>query len=74
MEGLPVVLLKGGINGQVQFKGVGLVRYGAERQAEIQQILASDPNALEAFDGGEVELIGNYFRSAGESLRKLLTP
>ena len=39
---LPVVLLKGGVNGQVHFRGVGLVRYGAEREAEIGQVLAQD--------------------------------
>ena len=45
-EGQPLTLLKGGINGQVHFMGVGLVRYGAEQEAEVQQILASDPDRL----------------------------
>ena len=50
---LPVVLLKGGVNGQVHFRGVGLVRYGAEREAQIAQILASDPDRLT--EEGEIE-------------------
>ena len=45
-DGLPVTLLKGGINGQVHFRGVGLVRYGAEKEAQIAQILASGPDGL----------------------------
>jgi hypothetical protein len=45
---LPVYLMKGGINGRIHFGGVGWVRYGAEREAEITQLLASDPNAAGA--------------------------
>jgi hypothetical protein len=45
-EGHPVVLLKGGVNGKVHLMGAGMVRYGAERTAEIQQILATDPDRL----------------------------
>ena len=45
-NGLPVVLLKGGMNGNVHFQGVGAVRYGAEREAAIQSMLAGDPNSL----------------------------
>lgn len=45
---LPVTLAMGGLNGRVHFMGVGIVRYGAEREAAIQQILASDPDALTA--------------------------
>jgi hypothetical protein len=60
-EGMPVVLLKGGINGQVHYRGVGLVRYGAEREAEIQQLLASDPDALEEFSDESVSAIKEYF-------------
>lgn len=44
-HGARVTLLKGGINGRVHFQGVGMVRYGAEREAQIQQILARDDEA-----------------------------
>ena len=50
-NGLPVSLMHGGLNGDVHFMGVGIVRYGAEREAEIQQILASDPDRLMDLDG-----------------------
>jgi hypothetical protein len=62
--GLPVTLLKGGVNGQVHFRGVGLVRYGAEREAQIAQILATDPSRLteEISEEGLVVLRG-YFAS-----------
>lgn len=46
----PVTLMQGGINGETHFKGVGIVRYGAEREAEISQILASDPDKLMDMD------------------------
>ncbi len=45
-EGLKPTVLKGGINGAFHYGGVGLVRYGAEREAEIQQIMASDPDRI----------------------------
>jgi hypothetical protein len=67
-EGLPVTLLKGGINGQVHFQGVGMVRYGAEREAEIQTLLATDPEKLtedgpgdEGLTAGQ-EAVLAYFR------------
>ena len=62
-EGLPVTLLKGGVNGQVHFMGVGLVRYGAEREAEVQQILATDPDRLT--EEGWDELLGYFRKIAG---------
>ena len=70
-DGLPVTLLKGGINGQVHFRGVGLVRYGAEREAQIAQILASDPGRLE--DGGwemenGVAALKEYFQAVAVGL------
>jgi len=43
---LPVTLMMGGINGMTHLAGVGIVRYGAEREAEIQQLLASDPDRV----------------------------
>ena len=81
-QGLPVALLKGGVNGKVHFRGVGLVRYGAEREASIQQLLASDPEAIaddelrianeEAAPGSDH--LAGYFRQVAISLRKLLLP
>jgi len=69
-EGLPVTLLKGGINGQVHFRGVGLVRYGAEREAQIARILASEPDRLE--DGrwemeDGVAVLKGYFEAVVEA-------
>jgi hypothetical protein len=61
-QGLPVVLLKGGINGQVHYQGVGLVRYGAEREAQVQQILATDPDALEGLTDEGYRGLVEYFR------------
>lgn len=46
-NGSPVVLLKGGVNGRAHYQGVGLVRYGAEREAEITRLLAEDPDRLD---------------------------
>lgn len=43
---LPVVLMAGGLNATNHYDGVGMVRYGAERTADIQQIIANDPDAL----------------------------
>jgi hypothetical protein len=40
-QGREVVTLMGGIDGQVHFKGMGVVRYGAEPTAKIGEILAS---------------------------------
>ncbi|HVM48372.1 MAG TPA: hypothetical protein VMU04_10110 [Candidatus Acidoferrum sp.] len=64
-EGLPVTMLKGGINGQVHFRGVGLVRYGAEREAVIAQILATDPALMPSLMDAEEELaeLRSYFES-----------
>lgn len=41
-KGNRLVTLMGGIDGQVQFKGTGVVQYGAEPTARIEQILAED--------------------------------
>lgn len=70
-QGLPVVLLKGGINGQVHYRGVGLVRYGAEREAEIQQLLASDPDALEDMTDESVAAMKEYFSSVVNAIASL---
>jgi hypothetical protein len=56
-QGLPVSFMQGGLNGDVHFMGAGIVRYGAEREAEIQQILAHDPDRLDALT--EEELFGS---------------
>ncbi len=45
-NGQRVTVLKGGVNGQVHFQGVGMVRYGAEKEAQIQQLMATDPDRL----------------------------
>lgn len=63
---LPVTLLKGGINGQVHFMGVGLGRYGAEREAEVQQILASDP------DFEDVGHLVRYYQGLTADFQRLL--
>lgn len=47
--GQRVTVLKGGVNGRVHFSGVGMVRYGAEKEAQIQQVMANDPDAIEEF-------------------------
>lgn len=64
-QGLPVMVLKNGINGEVHYGGVGMVRYGAEREAEIQQLLASDPNAIEwdEVEQDAVKFLADYFRA-----------
>lgn len=43
----PITLL-GGVDGEVHFKGVGLVEYGAEPAARVEQMLAEEPQ-WEAF-------------------------
>lgn len=70
-QGLPVVLLKGGLAGRVEFCGVGMVRYGAEREAEIQQVLATDPDALPELAAAGIV---SYFEKISLSAKKLLTP
>ena len=49
-QGLTVTLMQGGLNGEAHFMGVGIVRYGAEREAEIQRVLAHDPDRLDEMD------------------------
>lgn len=50
-QGVPTVLLMGGVDGQVHYHGVGLVPYGAEPTARIARVLAEHPvgQALERF-------------------------
>ena len=72
-QGLPVALLKGGINGQVHYRGVGLVRYGAEKEAQIAQILATDPDALAGLNDESFGLLSGYFQGIEKSLKNLLT-
>lgn len=66
---LPVVLLKGGFDGTAHFYGVGLVRYGAEREAEVLQIMASDPDLGGGAEWSERAL--EHFRKASEESAKL---
>jgi hypothetical protein len=42
-NGLDVTLLLGGVDGEVQYSGVGIVNLGNEPEAEIKQLLASHP-------------------------------
>lgn len=74
-HGMPVVLMKGGVNGNVHFMGVGMVRYGAEREAEIQQLLATDPDRIEEMAEGDpaasVEMVKAYFSGLQAALGEL---
>lgn len=69
--GQRVTVLKGGINGRVHFQGVGMVRYGAEKEAQIQQLLASDPDRVG--EDGDFEPLLDVLKKVSESSRKLLT-
>lgn len=68
-QGSEVAVVKGGINGTVHCKGVGLVRYGAELEARIGQLLASDPEAAlkecEEENAGLAALVGYFQAVAG---------
>ena len=67
---LPVNLMLGGINNVIHLGGMGIVRYGAEREAEIQQILASDPDRLGEFSESDLGL--EYFRESAERLERVV--
>ena len=67
---LPVALMQGGLNGEVHFGGVGIVRYGAEREAEIQEILAHDPDRLGELNARELGL--EYFKDFAGDLDGLI--
>ena len=74
-QGQRVTVLKGGIAGRVHFQGVGLVRYGAEKEAQIRQLLASDPDRL-AETPDEPEEATAFFAAmklVSDSSRNLLT-
>ena len=71
-QGLPVSFMQGGLNGSVHFMGVGIVRYGAEREAEIQQILASDPDALADLDLETCDLAKSYFSNFNEGFASIV--
>lgn len=49
-QGHKVVLLAGGLNGRVFFKGTGLTPLGKEAEAEIQQMLASGVDVAQIDD------------------------
>lgn len=69
---LPVTLMQGGINGTAHKAGVGIVRYGAEREAEIQQILASDPDRLVDCGMENAECGADYFRESIGLMERLV--
>jgi len=50
-KGNRLVMMMGGIDGSVNFQGTGLVQYGAEPAARIEQVLAED-KGLSAFSDG----------------------
>ena len=50
-KGHKIVTLAGGIGGNVDFMGTGLVRYGAEPAARIEQVLAEDKEMAAFADG-----------------------
>jgi len=68
-EGLPVTFLQGGWDGENHFMGVGIVRYPAEKEAESNQILASDPDRLDEFADDGVLVLKDYFAGVVESLK-----
>lgn len=77
-SGLPVTLMIGGINGEVHYSGVGLVSVGAEKEAEIERILASDPDQAELGtifrETDEVSgAVLDYYKKSEEISKKLLT-
>lgn len=69
---LPVVLMQGGINGSVHFRGVGMVRYGAEREAEIQTLLATDPDQLYDLSDADLGHVLNGVSEFQNNLKKTL--
>jgi hypothetical protein len=70
--GLPVTFMQGGLNGNVHFSGVGIVRYGAAREAEIQQILASDPDRLNDLDLDQLGELHDYFQQSHAGLAAII--
>lgn len=66
-QGSPVVLLKGGLGGQVEWFGVGYVQVPAEREARIERILAEHPDAAAA------AALAEFFATCEKSSRKGLT-
>jgi hypothetical protein len=69
----PVTLMKEGLDGQVHYQGVGLVRYGAEYEAQIQQLLASNPDAVDDEDAIEIQAILEVLKKSVEDGKKVLT-
>lgn len=71
---LPATFLQGGLDGDNHFMGVGVVRYGAEHEARIGQILASDPDALDILAEDEsVVVLKDYFTGLNEGMAKLIS-
>ena len=48
-----------------------LVHYGAEREAEVQQILASDPDRMDDLLEEGVATVAEYFKMAAAAEAKL---
>lgn len=69
----PVTYLQGGWNGENHFMGMGVVRYPAEQDAEIQQILASDPDALDVMMEDEsIAVLKNYFQATADDIAQFV--
>lgn len=64
-HGHDIVTMLGGLDGQIHFKGAGIVQYGAEPTAEIDQLLASKPGN----DSPDIR----SFEQFGQSLERLAT-
>jgi hypothetical protein len=66
----PVSLMQGGLAGTVHFAGVGIVRYGAEREAQILEMLAQDPDRVGELTAEELGL--EYFTKFAAGLEKIV--
>lgn len=65
-KGCELVTIMGGLDGQIAFKGTGLVQYGAEPTARIDSILAHD-KSTEALSEGIDKLSASLDRLFGQS-------
>lgn len=72
-EGMSVVVMKAGIGGPLHYGGVGMVKFGAERTAEIEKVLASDPDALEHLMEGDYAGLLEVLKNFQKNSEKLLT-
>jgi hypothetical protein len=76
-DDLTVSLLKGGVNGEVAFRGTGIVRNGAEPTAVMTEMVASHPTSfaqtMEDRDGADAAAWEAFLKIVLENQRKLLT-